>query len=86
VARRGRESFQKRAREKARQEKQADKRARREAEAEAEVPAPSRVEEDVLMREFASLSARYEANQISHDRYEEERHRIFVQLGIEDET
>lgn len=37
------------------------------------------------MQEFARLSSRYEANEISHDRFNEERHRIFVELGIEQE-
>lgn len=35
------------------------------------------------MQEFAALSARYEAEQISTERYNEERQRIFVELGLE---
>jgi hypothetical protein len=35
------------------------------------------------MEEFARLSERYENNQVSLDQYEKERHRIFVELGIE---
>lgn len=82
MAKRGQESFQKRAREKARQEKQAEKRARRQSGA-SEVDTPTRAEQDALMEEFAMLSERYEANQISTDDYNDERHRIFVALGLE---
>lgn len=35
------------------------------------------------MEQFAQLSERHESDQISTDQYEEERHRIFVELGIE---
>lgn len=35
------------------------------------------------MEEFAQLSERHEANQISTKQYEDERHRIFIELGIE---
>ncbi|MGD2102962.1 MAG: hypothetical protein PVG83_12085 [Acidimicrobiia bacterium] len=82
MAKRSRESFQKRAREKARLEKQAEKRAKREARS-SDDDEVSRVEEDELMQEFARLSARYEADEISDERFHEERHRIFVSLGIE---
>ncbi len=76
------ESFQKRAREKARQEKQEEKRAARQA-ADDSDPGLSRAQEDRLMQQFATLSARFEADEIPADRFEEERHRIFVELGLE---
>lgn len=84
MAKRSKESFQKRAREKARQDKQAEKRARRETRSPAEDEV-SRAEEDSLMQEFARLSARYEADEISVESFNEERHRIFVELGLEQE-
>lgn len=37
------------------------------------------------MQEFATLSAQHEADQISTEQYEKERHRIFVELGLESE-
>lgn len=86
MAKRGRESFQKRAREKARQEKQAAKREKRQADDPLDADtAPSRAEEDALMQEFARLSDRFENDQISSERYNEERHRIFVELGLEED-
>lgn len=89
MAKRSRESFQKRAREKARQEKQAEKRAKRHTgssdDEEPAAPADdlSRAEEDSLMQEFAILSARHQADQISTEQYEKERHRIFAELGLD---
>jgi hypothetical protein len=84
LAKRSRESFEKRAREKARQEKQDEKRAKRQSRApdDSEV---TRAEEDALMQEFARLSARFEANEISLDSFNEQRHRILVELGLEPE-
>jgi hypothetical protein len=82
VARRGREAALKRAREKARQDKQEAKRERRAAR-ETEEPSINPRDEQALMEEFAQLSERHEANQISTKQYEDERHRIFVELGIE---
>ncbi len=35
------------------------------------------------MEEFRILSERHAGGQVSLDDYEEERHRIFVELGIE---
>lgn len=72
----------KRARERARQERQEEKRLRREsiAEATATQDAPN---EDALMEEFRLLSERRAAGNLSNDLYEEERHRIFVELGLE---
>ncbi len=85
MAKRSRESIQKRLREKARQDKKAAKREKRETEPTDEETPTSREDEDALMQEFALLSARYESNQISSERYDEERHRIFVELGIEED-
>ena len=84
MGKRSKESFQKRAREKARQEKQAEKRARRQSNADSDENL-SRAHEDSLMQEFARLSERHEAGRISFDEFEEERHRIFVELGLEQE-
>lgn len=81
MAKRSRESFQKRARERARQEKQAEKRAKRQSDSADD--GPTRAMEDSLMQQFAALSARYEADQISAERYNEERQRIFAELGLE---
>jgi hypothetical protein len=81
VAKRSRESFQKRAKERARQEKQADKRAKRRSPSDTDDV--SRSEEDALMEEFASLNARLEADQITTDEFNEERERIFGELGLE---
>jgi len=82
VARRGREAALKRAREKARQDKKEAKRERRAARDTDEASNDPR-DEQALMEEFASLSERHESDQISTKQYEEERHRIFVELGIE---
>ena len=72
----------KRARERARQERQEEKRLRRESitEATATQDAPN---EDALMEEFRLLSERRAAGNLSNDLYEDERHRIFVELGLE---
>ncbi|HEY6634466.1 MAG TPA: hypothetical protein VI141_02520 [Acidimicrobiia bacterium] len=81
MAKRGREAALKRAREKARQDKQE---AKREKQRSREDEAPDQpVDEQALMEEFARLSERHAANQISITEYDEERHRIFVELGIE---
>ncbi len=81
MAKRSRESFQKRAKEKARQEKQADKRAKRRSASDTDDV--SRSEEDALMEEFAKLSERFEADEISPRKFDEERQRIFEELGLE---
>lgn len=81
MARRSRESFQKRAREKARQEKQAEKRAKRESSTTSDDL--SRADEDALMQEFAQLSARFQAEEISLQSFNQERERIFGELGLE---
>jgi hypothetical protein len=73
----------KRARERARLEKQAAKREKRQggsAEVTDPVDAP---DEDALMEEFRVLSERHAEGQIPQDQFDQERHRIFVELGIE---
>ncbi len=84
MAKRSRESFQKRAREKARQDKQAEKREKRRSSSPDDENV-SRAEENALMEEFAALSARLEAEQITPDQFEQERERIFGQLGLDTE-
>ncbi len=82
MARRGGEGMAKRARERAREERQEAKRQRRQAAADSPEP-DSPVDEAALMEEFRILSERHAGGQVSLDDYEEERHRIFVELGIE---
>ena len=82
MAKRSKESFQKRAREKARQDKQAEKRDKRQSSA-GDDESVSKAAENALMEEFASLSARLEAAEISVDEFNDERERIFGKLGLE---
>lgn len=82
MAKRSKESFQKRAREKARQEKQDAKREKRQSRA-GDDNDVTKAEENALMEQFASLSARLEAGQVSIDEFNEERERIFGELGLE---
>ena len=84
MAKRGREAALKRAREKARQDKKEAKRERLAARDDDAAP-DSPIDEQALMEEFARLSERHEANQITSKEYDEERHRIFVELGIEND-
>lgn len=81
MARRSPESIRKRARETSRQEKQAEKRAKRQASTPDDNV--SKADENALMEEFAALSARLEADQITTDEFNEERERIFGELGLE---
>lgn len=83
MAKRNREAALKRARERARQEKKEAKRERQAAKQTEDSAEP--VNEQALMEEFARLSERYEAGQINSDDYDRERHRIFVDLGIEED-
>lgn len=85
MAKRNREAALKRARERARQEKKEAKRERQAARQSDDEP-DQPVNEQALMEEFARLSERYESGQVSNDRYDEERRRIFVELGIEDDS
>lgn len=82
MAKRGREAALKRVREKARQDKKDAKRERIQARQEDEAAAEP-VDEAALMEEFARLSERHDTNLITTKTYDEERHRIFVELGIE---
>lgn len=85
MARRGREAMTKRARERTRQEKQEAKKEKKDARSEDETVVLPEVDESALMEEFARLSERYSSDQISEADYSSERHRIFVELGIESE-
>jgi hypothetical protein len=80
VAKRGREAALKRARENARREKQEAKRERRLNTPDSDAPA---VDQDALMEEYAQLSARFEANELTPTEFATERDRIFEELGIE---
>lgn len=82
MAKRGREGVLKRQRERARQEKQAIKREKRQSRSNEGDEEPV-VDETRLMEEFARLSEDFENNVITQAQYDEERHRIFVKLGIE---
>lgn len=82
MAKRSQESIRKRAREKSRQDKQAEKREKRQASTGADENV-SKADENALMEEFAELSARLEADQITTDKFNEERERIFGELGLE---
>ena len=77
----GRESFEKRARELKRQARATAKRERREERAEAEVDAPA-VDEEALMARYGELSAKREADEIDEETFERERLAIFVELGL----
>lgn len=82
MAKRGGEAMAKRARERARQAKQQAKQEKRDAgpSDEAGLSASS---EAALYEEFAQLSARFEAKNVSLDDFNAERERIFTELGIE---
>ena len=82
MAKRSRQSIQRRARERARQEKKAEKREKRQSFSSGE-ESVSRADETALMEEFAAVSARFEANEITSDEFSEERERIFGELGLE---
>lgn len=84
MAKRGGDAALKRAREKARQEKQEAKRDKRQARSAEETTITSGTA-DALMEEFAQLSARFEASQITEESFNTERQRIFVALGIASE-
>ncbi len=82
MARSGGDAAAKRARELRKEQQKADKRERREA-ATTNVESIPAETEAALMEEFASLSEKFESDQINATQYAEERHRIFVALGIE---
>jgi hypothetical protein len=74
----------KRARERTRQEKQESKKEKRDARSDGPPVLPA-ADESALMEEFARLSEKYSADQISESEYASERQRIFGELGIESE-
>ncbi len=82
MSKRGGDAALKRVREKARQEKQEAKREKRQARSEEEKTLSSE-SADALMEEFARLSAQYEASQLTEERFNTERVRIFEALGVE---
>ena len=82
MAKRGGEAVAKRARERGRLEKQEAKKERREARS-AESTSISAEDESALMEEFARLSEQYSDGHITEARYNEERTRIFEELGVE---
>ncbi len=79
---RGREGIAKRERERVRQQRQEEKRQRRETIA-AEAETPDGAHEARLMEEFRTLSEQHASGTITAATYDMERHRIFVELGIE---
>src|SRR6476661_867952 len=78
---RGRESFEKRARELKRQQRATLKREKREERSETDVEAPA-VDEEALMARYAQLSEQREAGEIDEATFEQERVAIFVELGL----
>jgi hypothetical protein len=78
---RGRESFEKRARELKRQQRATMKREKREERSEGDVEAPA-VDEEALMARYAQLSEQREAGEIDEATFEQERVAIFVELGL----
>lgn len=76
----------KRARERVRRERQAAKRLRRQSASEATADPENAPDEDALMEEFRELSERHAGGLVADDLYSRERHRIFVELGIESEA
>ncbi len=77
-----REAALKRAREKARLEKREAKEAKKAARRSGE-PEDAAVDERVLWEQFARLSERHDANEISSQQYETSRLKILEALGIE---
>jgi hypothetical protein len=78
---RGRESFEKRARELKRQTRAANKRDRREERDDAGAE-PAVVDEDALMARYGELGQRREAGEIDEATFERERIAIFMELGL----
>src|SRR4051812_1038269 len=78
---RGRESFEKRARELKRQQRATAKRERREERSEIDEEAPV-VDEEALMAKYGRLSEQREAGEIDEATFEQERLAIFVELGL----
>ncbi len=84
MAGKGRQSWEKRQREKAKRDKQIAKRAEREerraASEDEPVEGPS---EEELYARFAKLSEKHNAGQIDDDTFEEKRAELFELLGLE---
>jgi hypothetical protein len=78
---RGRESFEKRAREVKRQQRAAAKRERRETRGIEDDEQPE-VDEEALMARYGQLSEQREAGKIDEATFEQERLAIFVELGL----
>jgi hypothetical protein len=79
---RGRESFEKRARELKRQQRAAAKRERRETRGDEEGDEQPEVDEEALMARYGQLSEQREAGNIDEATFEQERLAIFVELGL----
>jgi hypothetical protein len=84
MAKKGGLAAAKRARELRRDQRKEDKRERRDAIA-AQDDGPSIEDQNRLMEEFADLNARFERSEVGAAQFEEERRRIFVALGLEDD-
>lgn len=82
VARRSRQSADKRIREKRRQERQAAKRDRRQAR--GDDTDAVEIDEAALMEQYRLLCERHAAGAVDDDDFEAERHELFVALGLED--
>jgi hypothetical protein len=78
----GRESFEKRARERKRQERSAAKRERRDTRGESETTEDA-VDSAELFERFRVLSEQFAAGEIDADTHEEQRLEIFNALGLE---
>jgi hypothetical protein len=78
---RGRESFEKRARELKRQTRAANKRDRREDREGGDVETEP-VDEEALMARYGVLSQRREDGEIDEASFEAERVAIFMELGL----
>jgi hypothetical protein len=80
---RGRESFEKRARELKRQARAAEKRERREARtAEGAEAETVEIDEEALMARYGELGQQREAGIIDEATFERERLEIFTELGL----
>ena len=79
---RGRESFEKRARELKRQTRAASKRDKREDRESGAVETSAPVDEEALMARYGQLSQQREIGEIDEAAFEAERVAIFVELGL----
>lgn len=78
----GRESFEKREREKKRQQRSAAKRERRETRAEHRGDTAP-VDSAELMERFRVLSERHAAGAVSNEQFDEQRRQILTELGLD---